>query len=106
MGKRVSHVELHDGFFIPGMMKEGGQFGKSLPAAGKTLENLEMTLNDNGSVEASWGKGPTRMTITIGAANIKFARHLTPEPVKTEKVVINANSKAQRLQESDQAKSE
>lgn len=79
MGKKIAHVELHEGFFVPGLLPDagGGQFGKSIPAAGKTLIDLDMTLNDNGSVEVSFGKGQSRTTLTIGAANIKYARHVT-----------------------------
>jgi hypothetical protein len=84
MSKKVSHVELHDGFFIAGMTKDGGQFGKSLPPAGKTLVDFEMHLQDNGSVEVSWGTKGARMTITIGAANVKYAKHF-PEAKPTPK---------------------
>lgn len=77
MGKKVSRVELHDGFFVPGLLQDqgGGQFGKSIPPANKTLENLDMTLLENGSVEIEWGKDNAKNAITIGAANIKYAMH-------------------------------
>lgn len=77
MGKKVSRIELHDGFFIPGLLADqgGGQFGKSLPPANKTLRELEMTLLDDGSVEVSWHDGQRKRYITLGAANIKYAEH-------------------------------
>lgn len=77
MGKKVSRVELHDGFFIPGILTDagGGQFGKSIPSAGKSLKDLDMTMLENGSVEVEWGDKGKRSAITIGAANIKYVMH-------------------------------
>lgn len=83
MGKRVTHLEMHDGFFIPGLLADagGGAFGKSIPSS-KSLTDLFMVLNDNGSVEVSWGKPKERATITIGAANVKYVRHAQAVPVE------------------------
>lgn len=103
MGKKIIGVELHDGFFIPGLNPDagGGAFGKSLPAAGKTLHDLEMELLDNGSVEVTWGKAALRTTITIGAANIKYCRHAVHNPSKTEKIVIKTSTKPQETSKSE-----
>ena len=73
---KVTRLELHEGFFIPGLIKDvGGQFGKSIPPAGKTLEGLDMELQENGSVSVQFGPKGRRTKIIIGAANIKYTQH-------------------------------
>lgn len=81
MSRKVTFVELHEGFFIPGVLADqgGGQFGKQLPPASKTLVDLDMTLLDSGALEMEWGPGHNRTAITIGAANIKYAKHAPRE---------------------------
>lgn len=81
MAKKLSRVELHEGFFIPGVLADqgGGQFGKSLPPAGKTMLDLEMTMEESGAVEVEWGPKASRKAITIGAANVKYAQHAPRE---------------------------
>lgn len=77
MGKKLSRVELHEGFFIPGLLADagGGQFGKTIPSVGKTMEGLSMEMLDNGGVDVQWKSKGITHTITIGAANIKYAFH-------------------------------
>jgi hypothetical protein len=84
--KQVTHVELHDGFFVPGMGATGGQFKKTLPPE-KSLKNFKMFLEDNGSLTLNWEEGKFTKEITIGAANVKVAVHVpnVTDTPKTDK---------------------
>lgn len=81
--KKVSHVQLHDGFFLP---NGGGQIGNTLPPVNKTLPNLEMFLLDSGQVQMEWGNSvPSKSRYVIGAANVKGALLAPPEEPKAVK---------------------
>lgn len=80
MPKKVTYAQLHDGFFVPGM--KNGQFDKTLPPANKTLDNLEMELQDSGALSVSWADGKYRKSITVAAANIKIVMHPSESEVK------------------------
>lgn len=76
MPKPITHAELHDGFFIPGV-SAGGNFTKSLPPTNKTLKDLQMWLEDSGALTLKWVEGKYNKEVYIGAANVKFALPVT-----------------------------
>ncbi len=79
MAKPVTHAELHDGFFVPGV-SVGGNFTKSLPPTNKTLKDFKMFLEDSGALTVSWTEANYTKELTIGAANVKFAMS-PPQPL-------------------------
>jgi hypothetical protein len=90
MGKPVIQAQLYEGFFIHGL----GELPKTLPPQNKTLQNLAMTLLDNGSLLVEWDEGAWRKSFTLGAATVKVATHpptgaakpvAEPTPIKAAK---------------------
>jgi hypothetical protein len=82
MSKKVTFVQVHDVIHVPGV----GQFDKALSTT-KTLQDKQMTLEDNGSILVTWTEGPYTKRLLIGAAMVKAAL-LEPElkaPVKESK---------------------
>ena len=71
MGKEVVQAQLYETLHVIGV----GQIDKTLPPHGKTLKNLDMTLNDNGSILVEWEEGTRIRSFTIGAATVKTAVH-------------------------------
>lgn len=70
MGKEVTEAQLYETLHVIGI----GQIDKTLPGK-KTLKNLKMSLQDNGSLLVEWEEGTRVRSFTVGAATVKTAVH-------------------------------
>lgn len=61
MSKKVKFAKFHAGLFLPGL----GNIGDTLPSASKTLQNLSMTLVQEGLLISSKG-----VDIIVPSANV------------------------------------
>lgn len=65
MRKRVSLVRMYETFHVGGSF---GELKQTLPPDNKTLPNLEMYLEDNGTITVKWDGHPG---VAIGPAGYK-----------------------------------
>ncbi len=68
MSNRVTKVQLHTGFFIPGV--KNGNMKAHLPPDHASFQNLVMTRLEDGSVQLEWDEGGFQHSYIVNAANV------------------------------------
>ncbi len=82
MALKLKYVKLFDGFFIPGGT---GVMKDTLPASDKTMKELEMYLEDNGTISLYWkGLAGKKESFVLGVSMWKGAQPSEIQPPKAQ----------------------
>ncbi len=77
MRQKLKHLKLFEGYYVPGL----GTMKDTLPCDNKTLNGLELYLEENGTVSVSWnGPGGKKEAFIIGVSMWKVALPVESQP--------------------------